>query len=261
MKTLINDLLETRIYNTRAELGEAAAQNAADYINSLLSSKEDVNIVFAAAPSQNEFLASLRKKDVDWQRINAFHMDEYIGIDKEAPQRFGNYLNEHIFSHVKMKSIHYLFGENSSPEALCEEYTRLLKEYPTDIIFMGIGENGHIAFNDPHEAFFDDPLWVKIVSLDNTCRTQQINDGCFSNIENVPLQAVTLTIPALMEANRIFCIVPAPSKANAILATVKGSITQDCPASILRRHKATTLYCDVQSADLLLKSEKEKLRH
>jgi glucosamine-6-phosphate deaminase len=252
MKELKKDFLNIRIYGTRTEMGVAAANDAATHINELLKTKEAINILFAAAPSQNEFLLALSRHQIPWERINAFHMDEYIGLTKEAPQRFGNYLEKHIFGKAGFKSIHYLFDEAGSPEDICAGYSKKLDRYPLDMIFMGIGENGHIAFNDPHVALFDDPEQVKIVSLDDVCRKQQVHDGCFDNIEDVPQMAVTLTIPAMMKAKRIFCIVPAASKAHAVAATVNGEISQACPASILRRHKAATLYCDSDSAKHLL---------
>jgi len=252
MKVLKKDLLNIKIYDSRDELGKAAADEAATYINDLLKKQEDINILFAAAPSQNEFLNALTLHDIAWNRINAFHMDEYTGLTKEAPQRFGNYLDKHFFDKVPLKSIHYLFDESSTPEEVCKHYSELLAQYPLDIIFMGIGENGHIAFNDPHVADFNDPLQVKIATLDQVCREQQVHDGCFSSIEKVPHEAITLTIPAMMKAQRLFCIVPAASKANAIDSTVNGAITPACPASILRTHKDATLYCDRDSAKYIL---------
>lgn len=144
-----------------------------------------------------------------------------------------------------------MFEEGITPEEICRRYSNILNTYPLDIIFMGIGENGHIAFNDPHAALFDDPNQVKIVALDEVCREQQVHDGCFDNVDNVPLEAVTLTIPAMMKAQRIFCIVPAASKARAVAATVNGKVSPSCPASILRTHKAATLYCDRDSAKFI----------
>lgn len=252
MKELNKDFLNIKIYDSRAKLGIAAANDAAAYINKLLETQEETNILFAAAPSQNEFLLALIQHQIPWERINAFHMDEYIGLKREDPQRFGNYLEKYVIGKVRMKSAYYLFNEVISPEDACTAYSKKLDNHPLDIIFMGIGENGHIAFNDPHVALFDDPEQVKIVSLDEACRKQQVHDGCFGNIEDVPQKAITLTIPAMMKAKRIFCIVPAASKANAIAATVNGEISHACPASILRKHRATTLYCDSDSAKHIL---------
>ena len=248
MKQYKKELLDIKVYDTRDEMGIHAAKEAADYIRELMKKQEVVNIVFAAAPSQNDFLLHLSKEDVEWGRINAFHMDEYIGLAKDAPQGFGNYLAEHIFNLVPFKSVNYIYDETKTPEQICEDYEKLLNENPTDIIFMGVGENGHIAFNDPHVAFFDDPLGVKIVDLDQKCRNQQVNDGCFATIDEVPTHAITLSIPIMMKAARLFVIVPTALKAEAIGKIYNGEITQSCPASILRTHKAATLYTDIPGA-------------
>ncbi len=248
MKQYKKELLDIKVYDTRDEMGVHAAKEAADYIRELMKKQEVVNIVFAAAPSQNDFLLHLSKEDIEWGRINAFHMDEYIGLAKDASQGFGNYLAEHIFNLVPFRSVNYIYDETKTPEQICEDYEKLLNENPTDIIFMGVGENGHIAFNDPHVAFFDDPLGVKIVDLDQKCRNQQVNDGCFATIDEVPTHAITLSIPIMMKAARLFVIVPTALKAEAIGKIYNGEITQSCPASILRTHKAATLYTDIPGA-------------
>ncbi|NMA95838.1 MAG: glucosamine-6-phosphate deaminase [Clostridiales bacterium] len=253
IKELIVDKLKVKVYSSREEMGKGSANDVGPKIKELLNEREEINMLFAAAPSQSDFIASLlADKDIDWGRINAFHMDEYIGLSDDAPQRFGNYLKENIFDKVSFKAIYYINGNVEDPEAECERYTNLLKENPIDIACMGIGENGHIAFNDPHVAFFDDEKWVKVVDLDMACRTQQVNDGCFDRIDDVPTHAITLTIPALMAAEYAYCIVPAPSKANAIRDTVEGPITEDCPATILRRHDRAILYADPDSAKYII---------
>ena len=252
MKTYTKELLEIKVYDTRDEMGACAAKEAAAYIRELMTSKDEVNIVFAAAPSQNDFLLHLSKEDIEWGRINAYHMDEYIGLAKDAPQGFGNYLAEHIFNLVPFKSVNYIYDETKTPEQICQDYEKLLNDNPTDIIFMGVGENGHIAFNDPHVAFFDDPLGVKIVDLDQKCRNQQVNDGCFATIDDVPTHAFTLTIPSLTAAKVMICTVPAATKANAVYNTVKADITVDVPATIMRLHDNATMYCDADSGAKLL---------
>lgn len=253
IKEMTVDKLKVKVYSSREEMGKGSAVDAGSKIKELLNEKDEINMLFAAAPSQSDFIAALlADKDIDWTRINAFHMDEYIGLSDDAPQRFGNFLKEHIFSKVPFKSIHYINGSAEDPEAECERYANLLKENPIDIACMGIGENGHIAFNDPHVAFFDDEKWVKIVDLDMQCRTQQVNDGCFAKIDDVPTHAITLTIPALMAAEYAYCIVPAPTKANAVRDTVEGPITEDCPATILRRHDRAILYTDPDSAKYII---------
>ena len=241
------DKLNVKVFETRNELGQEAAKEAKDCILNLLTQKVEINILFAAAPSQNEFLQALRTYKLPWNRINALHMDEYIGLSKNASQRFGIFLNKHIFEYLPFKSVNYLFEENSSPADICSRYKKIIKKYPIDIVFMGIGENGHIAFNDPHVALFDDPEMVKLVSLDEVCRKQQVNDGCFAELEDVPKQAVTVTSPVIMSAAYIFCMVPGERKANAVKNTINGPINIACPASILRNHRHAVLYCDKES--------------
>lgn len=252
MELLHKDQLQVYIADTRSEMGKVAAEDVAAYIRESLLTRDELNIVFAAAPSQNEFLTSLKEEEVEWTRINAFHMDEYMGLSPEAPQRFGNFLRARIFDKVPFKSVHYLSGDGKKPQSVCDAYAALLKRFPTDIVLMGIGENGHIAFNDPHVALFDDPEMVKVVELDEACRYQQVHDKCFASLGDVPQKAYTLTIPVLMAAKRIFCMVPASSKAEAIRQTIMGEVTERCPASILRKHEAATLYCDKESARYLV---------
>ena len=201
--------------------------------------------------SKNEFLASLVKENrIDWSRINAFHMDEYIGLEEDAPQRFGHFLKESIFGKVPFKQVNYINGK-ALPSEECARYEALLKQYPADIVCLGIGENGHIAFNDPHVADFKDPQAVKVVDLDQACRQQLVNDGCFQSINEVPTHAYTLTIPALLSADYMYCIVPGESKANAVYHTLYGEISITCPASVLRTKDNVTLYLDANSASLI----------
>lgn len=250
-RKLKKDNLHVCLCDNRRTLGETAADDAARLIRRLLEQKEELNLLFAAAPSQNEFLAALQRHDLPWNRLNALHMDEYVGLQEDAPQRFGNFLKEHIFGALPFKSVHYIFRPGAGPEETCEAYCRVLDRYPLDIVFMGIGENGHIAFNDPHVARFYDPQRVKVVVLDDVCRMQQVHDGCFPSLPAVPCQAITLTIPTMMQAPHIFCMVPGRTKANAVRNTLQAGITPQCPATILRIHPHATLYCDAESAMLL----------
>lgn len=253
MKELKKDKLVCQIYETRKAMGEAAANDIRRTILELLKTKETLNMIFAAAPSQNEVLASLlEKKDIPWEKINAFHMDEYIGLPKDAQQGFGNFLRAAIFDKVPFKSVNVIDSSASDIEAECERYTRLLKENPVDIVCLGIGENGHIAFNDPGVADFNDAALIKPAELDLVCRQQQVNDGCFASLEDVPKMALTLTIPALTSGKYMFCVVPAPSKTAAVTATMTGPITEDCPATVLRLHDNAVLYCDADSGKNLL---------
>ena len=253
VKTEQVDKLNVKVYQTREEMGRAAAEEAAAAIRAAIAAKGEINMIFAAAPSQNEFLAHLiADKSIDFTKINAFHMDEYIGLPADAPQGFGNFLRERLFDRVPFKTVNTIDSTAADPEAECRRYAALLQAHPCDIVCMGIGENGHIAFNDPHVADFGDKAAVKVVALDETCRQQQVNDGCFARLDDVPTHALTLTIPTLTAPEAVFCIVPAKTKANAVYAALRGGITEACPASILRRHANATLYCDADSAALVL---------
>ena len=252
MKNMKKDLLTVNIYDSRNQMGEAAAKDIKACILSLLETKETINMIFAAAPSQNEVLASLAlDKEIPWNRVNAFHMDEYIGLSADAPQGFGNFLKAHIFGLAPFKSVNYINISAEDADAECARYSALLAQYPTDIVVMGIGENGHIAFNDPPVADFADPKAVKPVLLDEICRNQQVNDGCFATIDGVPKYAITLTVPTLFSGKYLFCIVPAKTKANAVKDTICGEIGEACPATILRRHENAILYLDNDSSSLL----------
>ncbi len=252
MKNFKTDLLNVQIYDTRAQMGKAAAADIKACLCMLLQSKEYVNVIFAAAPSQNEVLAALAAdKEIPWGRVRAFHMDEYIGLAAGAPQAFGNFLREHIFGLVDMASVHYIDAAAPDAEAECARYAEILRQYPVDVVVMGIGENGHIAFNDPPVADFADPRTVKPVALDEICRNQQVHDGCFATLDDVPNTAITLTVPALLAGKHLFCIVPAATKAEAVRATLQGEIGEHCPATALRRHASAVLYLDGDSSALL----------
>ena len=252
LKDYYVDKLRVKIFENRTLMGEDAALDIKNKIKELLDEKAEINMIFAAAPSQNEVLANLASdKEIPWGRVNAFHMDEYIGLDKDAPQGFGNFLRDHIFGIAGFASVNYIRIDAPDAEEECKRYSDLLKSNPVDIVVLGIGENGHIAFNDPPFAKFDDDRLVKTVKLDEVCRNQQVNDGCFAKIDDVPTHALTLTVPALMSGKELYCIVPAKTKANAVNATLNGDITEDCPASVLRRHSNATLYLDPDSASLI----------
>jgi glucosamine-6-phosphate deaminase len=252
LRTFVVDRLQVRTYATRAALGQAAARDVAAAIADCLTRRPEANLVFAAAPSQEEFLAALAAHPaVEWPRVQAFHMDEYVGLAPDAPQRFGTFLSERLFRRVPLRAVYLIDGNAADLAAELDRYTRLLHAHPVDIVCLGIGENGHIAFNDPPVADFADPLSVKRVALDLASRQQQVHDGAFAELAHVPTHALTLTIPALIRAARMFCIVPAPSKARAVLRTLTGPIGTECPATILRRHAAAILYTDRDSAALL----------
>ena len=253
------DQLNVQVCANKAAMGRESAILVSGRINELLGRQEYVNIIFAAAPSQNEFLAALKMQSrVDWRRINAFHMDEYIGLPKNSPQSFGSFLKEKLFGWMPFNSVNYINGNADDLQAECERYIQLLTQYPPDIVCMGIGENGHIAFNDPHVADFNDPFRVKVVALDTECRQQQVNDGCFSSLEQVPTHALTLTVPALIAGKAIYCMVPGKNKAKAVFNTLTGSIDEQCPASVLRKHPNAILFLDKESS-LTLNLEHQKI--
>jgi glucosamine-6-phosphate deaminase len=252
MSKVINVLMpQVKIFENRQKMGVAAAEQVGEKLRELLTKKEFVNVVFAAAPSQNEFLAALVLQDLDWNRINGFHMDEYIGLDAAAPQGFGNFLRDRLFSKVPFHTVHYLNGAEKDKISECNRYTNLLVEYPADVVCMGIGENGHLAFNDPPVADFNDSKMVKVVDLDLPCRQQQVNDGCFSGLADVPLHALTLTIPSLFKANDLYVIVPGLSKATAVYNTLYQPITEAHPSTILRKHQNAVVFLDEDSSQLL----------
>ena len=252
VKTFYKDKLKVNVYPDRESMGQDASKDIADRISELLKTKQTVNIIFAAAPSQNDVLKALvENKQIEWNRINAFHMDEYIGLDKDTPQGFGNFLKEHIFGLVPLRSVNYIDVTATDPIKEAERYAKVLQDNPTDIVIMGIGENGHIAFNDPPVADFNDKYAGKPVKLDQICRQQQVNDGCFESIDKVPTHAITLTVPTLVKAPYLFCIVPAKTKANAVYSTINGEIGRHCPATVLRLQDNAILYLDNESSSLL----------
>ena len=239
--------MNTEIFATRQEMGIAAANAAADFLRRSLAEQETVRAIFAAAPSQNEMLAAmLEAEDIDWNRVEAFHMDEYLGLDANAPQRFGLWLKERLFDRLPFRAVHLIDTDIAEP---VEQYEKLLRSAPIDLVCLGIGENGHIAFNDPPVADFDDPVWVKVIELEEACRQQQVNDGCFATLADVPQRAITLTIPALLSGRRLICTVPGPRKRQAVYRTLNDPISTACPATILRNHAGCTLFLDKDAAN------------
>lgn len=253
LKDFVCDKLHVRVFDTRQEMGACAGTEAAACIRELLNKKDSINVMFAAAPSQNETLAALLESEgIDWSRINAFHMDEYVGLDPEHPAGFRNFLKRAIFDQRDFKSVNLLDGNAADPQQEAERYDRLLRENPLDICILGVGENGHIAFNDPPVADFEDANYVKVVELEERCRMQQVHDGCFDCIEKVPAYALSVTIPGLTHASVMFCSVPAAAKAEAIEHMLHDEISTACPAAILRRHDCAKLYTDAAAGKSLL---------
>lgn len=235
-----------RSFPTRREMGVAAAAEAAQVLRQALTAAPVARAVFAAAPSQAEMLDVLASHDLDWSRIEAFHMDEYVGLPADAPQLFGPWLERRLFRRVPFRAVH-LLRPGDGVEACCAAYAALLDTAPLDLVCLGIGVNGHLAFNDPPVADLADPLDVKPVQLDETCRQQQVDDGAFPALADVPREAVTLTVPRLLRAERLVCTVPGPAKRAAVRAALHGPVGTACPASALRLHDACALFLDADS--------------
>ncbi len=246
--------LSVHVFDTRDAMGAAAAKDAAARINNAIAKKGEATVVFAAAPSQNELLAHLCDADVDWSKVRALHMDEYVGLPDDAPAGFGNFLDRAIFKQKPFKEVHYLKGNDAA--ATVARYTEILKKYPPDLVLLGVGENGHLAFNDPSTADFNDPAYVKEVKLEDICRMQQVNDGCFEKFADVPETAITLSMSTIARIPETITVVPGKLKANAIDKMLHGPVSTACPASILREHAGSAMYLDADSAALALANEK-----
>ncbi len=250
------DKLRVVVHDDRGAMGRAAAEFVAGTIAARQAGAGRANVIFAAAPSQDEFLETLAEPGrVDWSRVVAFHMDEYLGLGADHPASFRKYLREHLFDRVGLAGdrLRLIPGEDARrPLATCLAYEALLNASPTDVVCAGIGENGHLAFNDPPVADFLDPVKIKPVRLDHVCRVQQVNDGCFASIDDVPMHAYTLTVPALLSAPVVSLCVPGPRKAEAVRAALRGPIAESCPASALRRHPGAVLFLDRASAALVV---------
>ena len=245
--------VQVQVFETRNAMGESATHQAAEALRQALAQQEKISCIFAAAPSQNEFLEALiAEPGIDWKRVTACHMDEYVGLPLEDTHSFGHFLKNSIFDRVPFGEVHFING-CADPVEECARYSELLHELKPEFVFMGIGENGHIAFNDPPVANFQDRASVKVVMLEERCRCQQVHDGCFPSLQDVPTHAFTLTIPALMNCSQVFCVVPGERKAQAVQDAMLGPVETDCPASILREHPNAKLYLDKESAALLFK--------
>lgn len=249
MKEFRKDKLTCKVYPTRDEMGKAAAKDAAATIRKLLETQSEINMVFAAAPSQNDVLKHLLTEDVEWSKINAFHMDEYIGLEDKFEKTFAYYLKTTIFDKVPLKSVNYV--GSGDVETVCKNYTELLSSRKIDVVLCGIGENAHLAFNDPPVADFNDKAVIKAVKLDEICRNQQVNDKTFDTLEEVPQYAVTLTIPTMVSAKYMFCVVPTEKKAKAVYDTMNAEISEAVPATAMRNHPNAIMYTDSDSGALL----------
>jgi glucosamine-6-phosphate deaminase len=244
--------LSVRVFDDVLELARAAAVDAADVLRRAIDERGEANVMLATGNSQLVFLAELvTHTDVEWRRVTAFHMDEYVGLPPTHPAGFQRYMRERVAAHVPFKTFHYLRGDPGDAEEEASRYADLLRAHPLDLCCCGIGENGHLAFNDPPVADFDDPFDVKVVALDPESRRQQVAEGHFAAIDEVPTRAITVTIPALLRARRVLAIVPEERKAAPVHVALEGPVTTACPASYLRTQPHATLYLDTESASLL----------
>ncbi|SHF66051.1 glucosamine-6-phosphate deaminase [Arenibacter palladensis] len=243
--------LSVKIYGQKKEMGAAAADYVTRKLKDAIEKKGRANLILATGASQFSFLEELQTKEIDWGKITVFHLDEYKGISESHPASFRKYLKERILNKVAPKKIYFLNGDAANLQLEIQNYEEALKAHPIDIACIGIGENGHIAFNDPVVADFKDPKLVKVVELDEACRNQQLGEGWFPTFADVPKEAVTLTISAIMNCKAISCVVPDERKAQAVYNSLYGDISTSCPASILRTHPETVLFLDKASASLI----------
>ena len=248
---LQRDNLKVRILDSAEQLGEAAALSVAKILGDAISEKGFANLILATGASQFQFLEHLQKLEIAWDKMNVFHLDEYKDLPESHPASFRKYLKERIINNVQPKNAYFLNGDVEDVEAEVLRYEALLREHPVDVACIGIGENGHIAFNDPPVADFNDSKLVKVVELDEACRRQQLGEGWFPTFDDVPTHALTLTIPAIMNCKAISCVVPDERKAEAVYNTLNAEISTACPATILRQHPDTVLYLDKGSASKL----------
>jgi glucosamine-6-phosphate deaminase len=244
------DQLRVCVYKNKYQLGKAAADLAEKYISEAIYERREAVIILATGSSQFEFLESLVEKNLDWQKVIAFHLDEYVGITENHAASFRKYLHERFIDKISMGHFHFIEGDRDDIDTELRRLDGIFREYKVDVAFTGIGENGHLAFNEP-PAYFQEESKFKIIKLDETSRQQQVGEGWFKSIEEVPKRAITMTIPAIMESKAIICNVPDARKAIAVKKTLTNNVSPDCPASILRAHPAATLFLDRKSASML----------
>jgi glucosamine-6-phosphate deaminase len=246
------DDLSVQVFNSLDDLASDAALEVNQLLRTALKEKGSAAAILATGNSQIQFLKKLVSfEGVDWSKITLFHMDEYLGIDQNHKASFRRYLRERVQTLVRPKAFHFVNGDAELPLDECDRYEALLKAQPIDLCCLGIGENGHLAFNDPPVARFEEKRLIKLVKLDDACKTQQVKEGHFPSLDAVPPYAFTLTVPALCSARRMICIAPEKRKAEAVKNALKGPISTSCPASFLRKQKHCSLLLDQDSVSLL----------
>jgi glucosamine-6-phosphate deaminase len=251
VRSFKKDNLQVRIFNDKAEMGGASADFVSRNLLDAIEKNGSANMILATGTSQFPFLEALKKKNIDWKKITVFHLDEYIGLSVKHPASFRKYLKERILDEVKPHKVWFLNGDSPDIKSEIAGYEKLLRNNVIDIACIGIGENGHIAFNDPPVADFNDPYLVKVVQLDDACRRQQLGEGWFPTFDDVPREALSLTIPAIMASRAISCVVPDERKSTAVYNTLNGEISTACPASVLRKHPDAVLFLDKYAASKL----------
>jgi glucosamine-6-phosphate deaminase len=244
--------METRILETKGMMGQAAAQAAATGIRSAIAQRGQANLILATGASQFEMLESLvTAEDIDWSKVVMFHLDEYIGLGPEHPASFRKYLHERFVQKVdNLKAAHFVNGDAEDPAQECRRLGALIQAHPIDVACIGIGENGHLAFNDPPADFETEEPYL-VVQLDERCRRQQLGEGWFETLEQVPAQAISMSIRQILKSKRLVVTVPDRRKAEAVKNALEGPVTPDCPASILREHAACSMFLDKPAASLL----------
>lgn len=241
--------VKVEVHPTRESAGAAAARATADALLKLAKGRESIGVIFATGASQIETLRALTAiPDLPWSKVRGFHMDEYVGMSPEHPASFRRYMREKLTQKVKMREFREIDGSSPDPEAVCRDYIEALRYANPQLCLLGIGENGHLAFNDPPVANFHDPVDMKVVQLDTVCRQQQAAEGWFRSLEEVPQRAITLTIPALFRVPKLIASVPGKRKAGIVRRALEEPVSTDCPATLLRTHPDATIYLDRDSA-------------
>jgi glucosamine-6-phosphate deaminase len=241
--------MKISIFKTKEEMGREAAAEGTAFIRKAIEQRGSANIILATGASQFEMLTALVKKNVDWSKVTGFHLDEYIGLPETHPASFRKYLKERFVEKVPIRAFHFINGENE-PAMECQRVGKIIRQHPIDVAFVGIGENGHLAFTDPPADFETDEPYI-VVTLDEACRRQQLDEGWFKTLDEVPDQAISMSIRQILKSKSIICTVPDLRKAEAVKKVVEGKVTPDVPASILQQHPQAMLYLDEKSAALL----------
>ncbi len=244
--------MNVEIFDTKEELGVQSAQDATNKIKQAIQKKGTANIILATGASQFETLNNIvETTDINWSKVVMFHLDEYVGMPETHPASFRKYLKERVLKNVPdLKAVHFINGDSGDTKQECKRLNKIISEHPVDVALVGIGENGHLAFNDPPADFDTEEPYI-VVELDEACRRQQMGEGWFDTVEDVPEQAISMSIKQILKSKRIICSVPDKRKATAVKHCLEGEVSNLHPASILQKHDNCTIYLDKDSASLL----------